>query len=60
MALGPKMTLPGGHRFYIGLYMEKNEKIFLSETTRPKALVFGMKHHLVDLYQVCLNKTPGA
>ena len=40
--------------------MEKNEKIFLSETTRPKALVFGMKHHLVDLYQVCLNKTPGA
>ena len=39
--------------FYIGFYREKHEKIFLSETTRPRALVFGMKHHLVDLYQVC-------
>ena len=36
--------------FYIGLYREQNEKIFLSETTRPRALVFGMKYHLVDLY----------
>ena len=32
----------GGHMFYIGLYMEQHEKIFLSETTRPRALVFGM------------------
>ena len=22
--------------------------------------IFGMLHHLVDLYQVCLNYTPGA
>ena len=29
----------------------KNEKI-LSETTRPKALIFGLWHNLVDLYQV--------
>ena len=36
------------------------KKIFLSETTRPRALIFGMKHHLVDLYQVCSNYTPGA
>ena len=21
-------------------------------------MIFGMKHHLVDLYQVCSNKTP--
>ena len=45
--------------FYIGLYREKHENIFLSETTRPRALIFGMKHHLVDLYQVCSNLTPG-
>ena len=50
------MARPGGHRFYIGFYREKNEKIFLSETTRLWALIFGMKHHLVDLNQVCLNE----
>ena len=25
------------------------------ETTRPSALIFGMEHCLVDLYQVCSN-----
>ena len=44
---GPR---PGGHMCYIGLYREQLEKIFLSETTRPRALVFGMEYHLVDLY----------
>ena len=45
---------------YIGLYIGKNiEKIFLSETIRPRALIFGMKHHLVDLYQVCSKYAPG-
>ena len=34
-------------------------KIFLTETTRPKALIFGMKHHLVSLYQICSNYFPG-
>ena len=38
--------------FYIGLYKEKHETIFLSETKMPRALIFGMKHHLVNLYQV--------
>ena len=33
---------PGGRMFYIGLYREQHEKIFLSETTRPRALIFGM------------------
>ena len=28
---------------YIGLYRKKHEKIFLSETTWPRALIFGMK-----------------
>ena len=54
------MTPPGGHMLYIDLYREKHENIFLSETTRPKAFIFGMKHHLVNLYQVCSNYTPGA
>ena len=44
----------------IGLCRENHEKIFLSETTRPRALIFGMKHHLVNLYQVCSNYIPGA
>ena len=46
--------------FYIGLYREQHEKIFLSETTKPRALIFGMQHHLVDLYQVCSNYSRGA
>ena len=45
---------------YIDLYREKHQKIFLSETTSPRALIFRMKHNLVDLYQVCSNYTPGA
>ena len=35
-------------------------KTVLSKTTRHRALIFGMKHHLVDLYQVCTNYAPGA
>ena len=27
--------------FYIGLYREQHEKIFLSETTKSRALIFG-------------------
>ena len=50
---------PRGHMFYTGLYREKHEKIFLSKTTRPSALIFNMKHHLVNLYQVCSNFIPG-
>ena len=42
------------------LYREDVKKIFLSGTTRPSALIFGMKHHLVDLYQVCSNYIPEA
>ena len=44
---------PRGHRFYICFYREKHEKIFLSETTRFRALIFGMKPYMVDLYLVC-------
>ena len=58
--MGPKWSRPKDHTLYIGLYRENYEKIFLSETIRPRALIFGMKHHLVDLYQVNLNCAPGA
>ena len=30
-------------------------KKILSETLRPIALIFGLLHHLVGLYQVCSN-----
>ena len=45
--------------FFLLLYREKHEKI-LPETIRPRALIFGMKHHQVDLYQACSNYPPGA
>ena len=35
--------------------MENVKKNFMSETTWPRTLIFGMKRHLVDLYQVCSN-----
>ena len=53
------MAPPRGHMLYIGLCWEKHETIFLSETTRPRALIFGMKHQLVNLYQICSNYIPG-
>ena len=46
--------------FNIGLYSEKHEKIFLSETIRPRVLIFGISFHLVDLYQVCSEYAPAA
>ena len=30
-----------------------------SETARPRALIFGMYHCLMDFYQVCSNGCPG-
>ena len=37
----------------------KSLKIFFSETKRHRALIFGMKHLLVDLDQDCLYDVPG-
>ena len=45
--------------FYIGLYRENMKKKFLSGTRRPRLLIFGIKHHQVDL-QVCSNYRPQA
>ena len=44
--------------FYSGLYLEVRGKNFLSETIRPRALIIGKLHHLVDFYQICSNYTP--
>ena len=60
MPLVPKIAQLRGHMFYIFFYREKHEKIFLSETIRLKALIFGMKNHPVNLYQVCSNNIPWA
>ena len=48
---------PGSHCLHRLMKNMKHEKL-LSETTRPRALIFGMLHHLVDLYQVCSNYSP--
>ena len=41
-------------------FQDETLKIFLSETTRPRALIFGMYYHLVDIYQVFSNYPHGA
>ena len=38
---------------------EKTLKFFFSETRKCRALIFGMKHLLVDLYQDCSYDAPG-
>ena len=58
-APGAKIDPSLGVTCFTQAYIGKNmEKIFLSETIRPRALIFGMQHDLVDLYQVCSNYTP--
>ena len=51
------MAHPGGHMFYIGLYREKHEKIFLSETIGLRALIFGFvaspSGPLPSLFKLC-------
>ena len=37
----------------------KSLKIFFSETRRYRALIFGMSHLIVDLYQDCSYDVPG-
>ena len=39
---GQKSPRPSDHMLYIGLYREKHEAFVLSETMRPRALIFGM------------------
>ena len=37
---------------YIGLYREKNEKIFVSETIKPRAMIFGTSGFLPSLFKL--------
>ena len=48
---------PGVDSFHRQL--EKLEKIFFSETTRPTALIFGMSQWLMVLYINCAIHAPG-
>ena len=55
---GQNWTFPWGVTSWnIGTKKEIS-KFFFSETGRPRALIFGMLHVLVDLYQVCSYDTP--
>ena len=46
------MVPPQGVTCFIKVYTEKTKKIFLSETTRPRPMIFGMQHRI---YQVSSN-----
>ena len=52
---GQKWPCPSSHMFCIGFIKGNHSKIFLSETTRPRALIFRMKHHLKNT--VCTKGT---
>ena len=39
--------------FHTGVYREKHDKKFLSETKKPRALIFVMQHHLMNIYKLC-------
>ena len=53
-------TIEYSHVLHRLISREKHEKIFLSKTTRPKALIFGLKHQLLNLYQAYSNYILGA
>ena len=40
--------------FYIGFYRQTHQQL-LSETTRPRALVFGLKHHTRLLLRLAVH-----
>ena len=54
---GPILGVTCFTKAYIGKNMTK---IFSSETIRHRTLIFGMEHHLVDLYQVWSYYAPWA
>ena len=63
MPLGSKVAPPlGGGGVTSSKHRNKEgklKKFFFSETRKCRALIFGMKHLLVDLYQDCSNDAPG-
>ena len=71
MPLGSKLAPPRGwgigggwgwgwgHKFETYEQRRKTLKFFFSETRKCRALIFGMKHLLVDLYQDFSYDAPG-
>ena len=60
MPLGSKLAWPrGGSQVQNIGTRRKTLKFFFSETRKCRALIFGMKHLLVDLYQDCSYDAPG-
>ena len=59
MSPGSNLATPRGSIVSIDLQWEKLKKIFFSETTRPTALIFGMKQWLMVLYINCAIHAPG-
>ena len=56
---GQNWPRPAGHKFETQEQRRKTLKFFFSETGKCRALIFGMKHLLVDLYQDCSYDAPG-
>ena len=54
------MSPPLGSHVLHRITLGKHDKLFLSETTRTKAMILGMQHHPVYLYEVGSNYTSGA
>ena len=64
MPLGSKLAPPGGGGGGVASVRNigtrrKILKFFFSETRKCRALIFGMKHLLEDLYQDCSYDAPG-
>ena len=62
MPLGSKLAPPGGgggHKFEIEEQRRKTLKFFFSEARKCRALIFGMMHLLVDVYQDFSYDAPG-
>ena len=53
------VVFPDHTYFLFYTCIEKHKQIFLSGTKRPRAIIFGMLHYIVDLYQVCSHYGPG-
>ena len=61
MPLGSKLAPPQGGGSQVRNIEQRRKalKFFFSETRKCRALIFGMKHLLVDLYQDCSYDAPG-
>ena len=58
-SLGSKLASPQGSQVGTLKQRSPSSKFFFSENGRHKALIFGIQHLLVDLYQVCSYDAPG-